>query len=139
MEADLERFVQAQDADGTFDRALAELRLGRKSSHWMWFVFPQLAGLGRSATARFYALDSLAEARAYLAHPVLGPRLRECAEALLALPGQDPVAVLGPVDAMKLRSSATLFARAAPDEPIFARLLDRYFEGVPDKETDDRL
>jgi uncharacterized protein (DUF1810 family) len=139
MEADLERFVQAQDADGTFQRALAELRRGRKSSHWMWFVFPQLAGLGRSATARFYALDSLAEARAYLAHPVLGPRLRECAEALLALPGQDPVAVLGPVDAMKLRSSATLFARAAPDEPIFARLLDRYFEGVPDKETDDRL
>jgi uncharacterized protein (DUF1810 family) len=139
MEADLERFVQAQDADGTFQRALAELRRGRKSSHWMWFVFPQLAGLGRSATARFYALDSLAEARAYLAHPVLGPRLRECAEALLALPGQDPVAVLGPVDAMKLRSSATLFARAAPDEPIFARLLNRYFDGVPDKETDDRL
>jgi uncharacterized protein (DUF1810 family) len=137
--ANLERFVVAQDADGTYDRALAELRRGHKRSHWMWFVFPQLAGLGRSATARFYALDSLAEARAYLAHPVLGPRLRECAEALLALPGQDPVAVLGPVDAMKLRSSATLFARAAPDEPIFARLLDRYFEGVPDKETDDRL
>jgi uncharacterized protein (DUF1810 family) len=138
VDANLERFVHAQDADSTYDRALAELRQGRKTSHWMWFIFPQLAGLGRSETARFYALDSVAEARAYLAHPVLGPRLRECAEALLALPGDDPVAVLGPVDAMKLRSSATLFARAAGD-PVFHQLLDRYFDGVPDQETDARL
>jgi uncharacterized protein (DUF1810 family) len=139
VDANLERFVHAQDADGTYDRALAELRRGRKTSHWMWFVFPQLAGLGRSATARFYALDSLAEARAYLAHPVLGARLRECAEALLALPGDDAVAVLGPVDAMKLRSSATLFARADGEDSVFGRLLDRYFDGVPDPQTDDRL
>jgi uncharacterized protein (DUF1810 family) len=139
VDANLERFVHAQDADGTYDRALGELRRGRKTSHWMWFVFPQLAGLGRSPTARFYAIESLAEARAYLAHPVLGPRLRQCAEALLALPGDDPVAVLGPVDAMKLRSCATLFARAAEDDPIFGQLLDRYFAGVPDEQTDDRL
>lgn len=137
--ADLERFVRAQDADGTYGRALAELRRGRKTTHWMWFVFPQLEGLGRSATARHFAVRSLAEARKYLAHPVLGPRLRESAEALLAQPDADPVAVLGPVDAMKLRSSMTLFARAAPDDPVFPAVLDRFFGGQPDQETDDRL
>jgi uncharacterized protein (DUF1810 family) len=131
----LERFVSAQDAGGTYEQALAELRRGRKTSHWMWFVFPQVAGLGRSSTARFYALSGLAEAQAYVAHPVLGPRLRECATALTALPGSDPVAVLGSVDALKLRSSMTLFARADPAEPLYAAVLDQYFAGAPDEST----
>jgi uncharacterized protein (DUF1810 family) len=132
---DLERFVAAQDQDGTYDRALAELRRGRKTSHWMWFVFPQVAGLGRSATARHYAVAGPDEARAYLAHPVLGPRLRECARVLTELPGSDPVAVLGPVDAVKLRSSMTLFAQADPADPVFVAVLDQYFEGAPDEAT----
>jgi uncharacterized protein (DUF1810 family) len=131
----LERFVSAQDAGGTYEQALAELRQGRKTSHWMWFVFPQVAGLGRSPTAQFYALSGLAEAQAYVAHPVLGPRLRECATALTELPGSDPAAVLGPVDALKLRSSMTLFAEADPAEPVYAAVLDRYFAGAPDEST----
>src|SRR4051794_33511370 len=114
---DLERFVEAQDGDGTYDRALAELRAGAKRSHWMWFVFPQVAGLGRSPIARHYELDGLEEARAYVDHPVLGPRLVEAAETLCALDTRDARAVLGDVDAMKLRSSMTLFARAAPEQP----------------------
>jgi uncharacterized protein (DUF1810 family) len=134
---DLQRFVDAQS--GTYDRALAELRAGRKTGHWMWFVFPQVAGLGRSATARHYAIADLAEARAHLAHPVLGPRLVECARALTELPGSDPVAVLGPVDAVKLRSSMTLFAHAAPDEPVFRAVLEQYFGGVEDDATTSRL
>ena len=137
MTPDLQRFVDAQS--GTYDRALAELRAGRKTGHWMWFVFPQVAGLGRSATARHYAIADLAEARAHLAHPVLGPRLVECARALTELPGSDPVAVLGPVDAVKLRSSMTLFAHAAPDEPVFRAVLDHYFDGVEDDATLSRL
>ena len=108
----LERFLAAQDRTGTYERALAELRAGRKSSHWMWFVFPQLAGLGESEMSRRYAIASLEEAREYLAHPVLGARLRECVEALLAAPGAAEE-ILGPVDALKLRSSMTLFLRAA--------------------------
>ena len=132
---DLERFVEAQDAGGTYDRALVELRRGRKASHWMWFVFPQVAGLGRSATAQRYAVSGLAEARAYVAHPVLGPRLQECATALTELPGSDPVAVLGPVDAVKLHSSMTLFARADPAEPTYAAVLEQYFAGTPDEST----
>ena len=136
---DLQRFVDAQDAGGTHDTALAELRAGHKRSHWMWFVFPQVAGLGRSAMAQRYAVTGLAEARAYLAHPVLGPRLRECAEVLAGLPGHDAAAVLGPVDAQKLRSSMTLFARADPDEPVFADVLARYFDGQEDAATLDRL
>jgi uncharacterized protein (DUF1810 family) len=132
---DLERFVAAQDGGGTYARALAELRRGRKTSHWMWFVLPQVAGLGRSGTARTYALDGLDEARAYLAHPVLGPRLRECAAALVDLGDSDPVAVLGDVDAVKLRSSMTLFARADPDEPLFRAVLARYFAGEEDDAT----
>jgi len=132
---DLERFVQAQDDGGTYDRALAELRRGRKSSHWMWFVFPQVAGLGRSATAQRYAVSGLAEARAYVAHPVLGHRLRECATALTELPGSDPVAVLGPVDAVKLRSSMTLFARADPADATYAAVLEQYFAGTPDESS----
>lgn len=140
---DLERFVAAQDSPGghgrsTYDDALAELRAGRKTSHWMWFVFPQLEGLGRSAMAQRYALAGLDEARAYLAHPVLGLRLVACAQALAALPGSDPEPVLGPVDAAKLRSSMTLFAAADPDEPAFSAVLRQYFDG-PDPATATRL
>ena len=135
---DLQRFVDAQD-DGTYDRALGELRAGAKRSHWMWFVFPQLAGLGRSETARFYAIADLDEARAYLAHPVLGPRLVECARTLTGLDTHDAVAVFGGIDAQKLRSSMTLFARAAPDEPAFAAVLDQYFDGTEDGGTTSRL
>jgi uncharacterized protein (DUF1810 family) len=105
----------------------------------MWFVFPQIAGLGQSATSRRYAVWGLAEARAYLDHPVLGPRLAECARALADLPTADAAAVLGPVDAQKLRSSMTLFARAAPDEPVFADVLAKYFGGVEDEATTSRL
>ena len=136
---DLERFVRAQDEGGTHDRALAELRAGRKTSHWMWFVLPQVSGLGHSAMAQRYAVADLAEARAYLAHPVLGPRLRECCSVLLELPPDaTATGVLGGVDAVKLRSSMTLFARADPDEPLFGRVLERYFDG-PDPATDARL
>ena len=136
---DLQRFVDAQDRGGTYDRALQELRDGRKTSHWMWFVFPQIAGLGSSPMAQRYAISSLDEARAYLAHPVLGDRLREAARALTGLDTRSPDEVLGGIDAMKLRSSMTLFARAAPDEPVFARVLERYFGGEPDPETLRRI
>jgi uncharacterized protein (DUF1810 family) len=135
----LERFVEAQDTHGTYDAALAELRAGRKRSHWMWFVFPQLAGLGRSSAAQFYALASVAEARDYAAHPVLGPRLRACAAALLDVAGRSADDVLGPVDAMKLRSSMTLFLRAVPEEPLFGAVLERYYGGEPDAATDRLL
>lgn len=132
MAADsLERFVEAQAE--TYRAALAELRRGRKESHWMWFVFPQLRGLGRSATADFYGIASLEEARRYLAHPVLGPRLREAAEALLSHAGTPPEAILGGVDAMKLRSSMTLFERAG--EGPFAAVLDAFYGGAPDAQT----
>ena len=135
---DLERFVRAQDAGGTYPSALAELRAGSKRGHWMWFVFPQVAGLGRSETARVYAVSGLPEARAYLRHPVLGPRLRECAEALAATGTTDATEVLGAVDATKLRSSMTLFERAAVDsveaEP-FMRVLERFFGGRRDDAT----
>ncbi|WP_040339824.1 DUF1810 domain-containing protein [Candidatus Blastococcus massiliensis] len=133
----LQRFVDAQR--DTYDRALAELRAGAKRSHWMWFVLPQVAGLGRSATAQHFAISGLDEARAYLAHPVLGPRLTECARALLDLGTTDPVAVLGSVDAQKLRSSMTLFAHADPDQPVFREVLDRYFAGNEDDATLARL
>lgn len=137
----LQRFVDAQDAAGTYERALAELRAGRKTSHWMWFVFPQIAGLGRSPTARAYAIGSLDEARAYLDHPLLGPRLRDCARALAegGGPGGSPHTareILGDVDAVKLRSSMTLFALAAPGEPLFARVLEQYFDGAADAATE---
>jgi uncharacterized protein (DUF1810 family) len=135
---DLERFVAAQDARGTYASALAELRSGRKTGHWMWFVFPQIAGLGLSETSRRYAISSLDEARAYVAHPVLGPRLEESARALLELDGRTATEILGPVDAMKLRSSMTLFARAAPEQPLFGEVLDRYFD-APDGATEARL
>ena len=136
---DLQRFVDAQDTGGTYAAALDELRAGRKRSHWMWFVFPQVAGLGRSPAAEHFAVSGLAEAAAYLAHTVLGPRLLECAQALADLPGDDPVAVLGPVDALKLRSSMTLFARADPDQRVFSVVLDRYFGGAADDATNRLL
>jgi uncharacterized protein (DUF1810 family) len=136
---ELERFVIAQDARGTYTSAVAELRAGRKTSHWMWFVFPQLAGLGSSEMSRRYAISSLEEARAYLAHPILGERLEECARILTELNGKTAHDIFGPVDAMKLRSSMTLFARAAPKSPLFRVVLDRYFGGVADDATDALL
>jgi uncharacterized protein (DUF1810 family) len=135
----LERFVRAQDSNGTFQRAVAELRAGSKVSHWMWFVFPQIAGLGLSAMSQRYAISSLAEARAYLDHPVLGTRLVECATILAATDGKSAVEILGHVDAMKLRSSMTLFAAAAPDQPAFGAVLTKYFGGTPDEATLARL
>ena len=135
MAPDLDRFVRAQDDGGTYDRALAELRAGRKATHWMWFVFPQVAGLGHSPTAQAYAIADLAEARAYLAHDVLGPRLRECCRALLDLGDVSAKQVLGEVDAMKLRSSMTLFALADPLEGVFADVLDRFYDGEQDSRT----
>lgn len=139
---DLERFVAAQDAGGTYDRALAELRGGAKTSHWMWFVFPQVAGLGRSPMARTYAIEGLQEARAYVRHPVLGPRLRAAAEAMLANAGtRDAEAILGGIDALKLRSSMTLFARAAEadDNAVFRAVLAAFYGGAEDPATVDRL
>jgi uncharacterized protein (DUF1810 family) len=133
---DLDRFVTAQD--GVHDTALAELRAGRKRSHWMWFVFPQIAGLGTSPTARRYAISGLGEARAYLAHPVLGPRLAEACRALLAVEGRSAEQILGHPDDLKLRSSMTLFARAADDPALFQAVLDRYYDG-PDPRTDGLL
>jgi uncharacterized protein (DUF1810 family) len=131
---DLERFVDAQA--GTYEGVLDELRRGRKVGHWIWFIFPQIAGLGRSETSRYYAIESLDEARAYLAHPVLGPRLRECAELLLAAPpGRTAGEVLGELDALKVRSSMTLFGAARPDDGVFRSVLDRFYEGRPDAAT----
>lgn len=136
---DLARFVTAQDRGGTYRQALAELREGSKRSHWMWFVLPQVAGLGRSPTAQLYAVSGLPEARAYLAHPVLGPRLLECARALDDLDTADAAAVLGSIDAVKLRSSMTLFERAASENldtaRVFAGVLDHYFGGQRDDST----
>ena len=132
---DLERFVTAQEAHATYTRARAELRAGAKQSHWMWFVFPQIAGLGSSPTARRYAIRSLDEAVAYLAHPVLGPRLRECVDIACSLPTNDARAVFGGIDAMKLRSSLTLFLRAAPGNESFTRALEKFFGGAPDQRT----
>ncbi|MBM6400733.1 DUF1810 domain-containing protein [Phycicoccus sonneratiae] len=137
MAQDVSRFRTAQDSGGTYATALAELRAGRKRSHWMWFVFPQVAGLGQSPTAVFFGVDGLAEARAYLADAVLRARLVECCEALLGLPGSDPVAVLGGIDALKLRSSMTLFARASGEGAggVFRAVLARYFGGEEDPAT----
>lgn len=133
---ELSRFVSAQAK--TYDYALAELRAGRKRSHWMWFVFPQAAGLGHSSMAQRYAIGSLAEARAYLEHPVLGPRLREIAAVVAGLPSgaRD---IFGSPDDLKLRSSMTLFRRAAPDDPLFQAVLDRHFDGSPDWLTEQIL
>jgi uncharacterized protein (DUF1810 family) len=134
---DLRRFVDAQAH--TYDQALAELRAGEKRTHWMWFVFPQIAGLGHSGMAQRFAISGLEEARAYVAHPTLGRRLVESARALTDLDTADANRVLGPVDAQKLRSSMTLFAHAAPDEPVFREVLDHYFDGTEDDATTSRL
>jgi uncharacterized protein (DUF1810 family) len=136
---DLQRFVEAQDAGGVYEQALGELRRGRKQGHWMWFVFPQLRGLGSSRNARLYGIGSLDEARAYLAHPVLGTRLIECTEAVLAAEGRSAEAILGSTDAVKLRSSMTLFAQAAPEQIVFSRVLERFFDDSLDARTLDRL
>ena len=133
---ELSRFVEAQDSAGTYQRALSELRGGTKRSHWMWFVFPQVAGLGMSPTSQRYALSSLDEARAYLRHPILGARLLESFRAVLALEDRSAEQIFGGIDARKLHSSSTLFLRAAPDEPVFQQILDEYFGGVPDAATD---
>jgi uncharacterized protein (DUF1810 family) len=135
----LKRFVDAQDSDGIYGQAVSELRAGRKVSHWIWFVFPQIAGLGHSAISRNYAISSLAEAQAYLQHPVLGPRLTACARILMGIDGKSATEILGAIDAMKLRSSMTLFMKAARDEPIFQNVLDKYYNGSPDPETIVRL
>ncbi|TYP90822.1 DUF1810 domain-containing protein [Blastococcus xanthinilyticus] len=134
---DLRRFVDAQAH--TYDQALAELRAGAKRTHWMWFVFPQIAGLGRSGMAQRFAIADLDEARAYLAHPVLGRRLVECARALTALDTDDAGAVMGGIDAQKLRSSMTLFAHADPAQPVFREVLEHYFGGAEDEATTSRL
>ena len=135
----LDRFTKAQDQDGIYQRAAAELRAGRKVTHWMWFVFPQIGGLGFTAMSREYAISSLDEARAYLAHPVLGPRLVQIATIVAGIEGKTAEQVLGPVDTLKLRSSMTLFGAADPDEPVFKKVLDKYFNGTPDEVTLARL
>jgi uncharacterized protein (DUF1810 family) len=137
MPYDLDRFVEQQDR--SYDAVLDELRRGRKAGHWIWFIFPQIAGLGHSSMSQRYAIASLAEARDYLDHPLLGGRLRECAGLILGVEGRTAEEIFGPIDAMKVRSSMTLFHRAAPDEPEFALVLDRYYEGVEDEATDARL
>ncbi len=130
----LERFVNAQE--GVYERALAELKHGRKRTHWMWYIFPQIEGLGHSATAQYYAIKSTAEARHYLNHLVLSSRLRACAEAVLAIEGRSVAEIFGYPDDLKLRSSMTLFAWAADDpDAVFARVLDQYFHGEPDTKT----
>ena len=130
---DLGRFVEAQAC--SYDAAIGELRSGRKRTHWIWYILPQLRGLGTSQMSTRYGLESLAEARAYLAHPVLGTRLRECVHTLNSLPGSDAVAVLGGIDAVKLRSCLTVFAEASRDESLFQKGLDKYFRGQPDAAT----
>ena len=136
MEHDLDRFVTAQD--GVYPQALAELQRGAKRSHWMWFIFPQIAGLGQSAMARTYAIAGADEARAYLAHPVLGPRLIEVTQTVAAASGSAE-AILGGIDAVKLRSSMTLFAVVADDPSPFRAALERFFDGEADQATLDLL
>ncbi len=130
---DLNRFLRAQARD--YAIALSELKSGRKRSHWMWYIFPQFEGLGFSMTSRRYAIKSLAEARAYLEHPVLGPRLIECAEAVLGVEGRSAHQIFGSPDDMKLKSCATLFARVSPAGSVFERLLDKHFAGERDPKT----
>ena len=133
MEFDLERFVSAQE--GVYADTLAELRSGRKRTHWMWFIFPQIDGLAMSAISKRYAIRSLAEARAYLDHPILGPRIIECCETLLALEGRSAAEIFGSPDDLKLRSSMTLFSIADPALEVFHSVLDKYFNGMPDERT----
>lgn len=136
---DLDRFVLAQDAGGIYQRALDELRGGAKRSHWMWFVFPQIAGLGQSPTARKYAVTGIDEAQAYLRHPVLGPRLLECAGVVAGLEGRTAAEIFGGIDERKLHSSMTLFLRADPEPNVFQAMFAKYFAGLPDAATDRLL
>jgi len=133
----LQRFIEAQDP--IFQQVLSELRAGRKRSHWMWFIFPQVRGLGRSPTAIEYAISCLDEARAYLAHPVLGPRLRECTQLVILVENRSVAQIFGSPDDMKFRSCMTLFAQASPEDTTFVRALQKFFRGVPDELTLDRL
>ena len=130
---DLKRFLLAQEAD--YDRALSEIRSGRKRSHWMWYIFPQIDGLGFSSASRRYSIKSLPEAKAYLEHPVLGSRLLECAEAVVSLEARSATEVFGSPDDLKLRSCATLFASVSPPGSVFDRLLGKYYQGKPDAKT----
>jgi len=136
---DLERFVTAQDDGASYLNALGQIEAGRKATHWMWFIFPQLAGLGRSEKARRFAIGSLDEARAYLAHPILGPRLVRCTKAVLECGRHDPAAIFGSVDALKLRSSMTLFSSADPTTTCFGRVLERLYGGERDVRTEALL
>jgi uncharacterized protein (DUF1810 family) len=129
----LQRFVDAQEYG--YPQVCAELQAGRKQSHWIWYIFPQIAGLGQSPTSVKFAISSLEEASAYLAHPILGRRLRECAKLALEVEGRTARQIFGPVDEMKFRSSMTLFARAAPEAAVFRQCLDKYFGGAPDPAT----
>ncbi len=130
---DLNRFVRAQDSD--YARALEEIQWGQKRSHWIWYIFPQFEGLGQSSTSKKYSIKSVAEAKAYLAHPVLGPRLIECCEAALKIEGRSAHTIFGSPDDLKLKSCATLFAQISPRGSVFHRLLDKYFEGDRDQKT----
>ena len=129
----LQRFLDAQSA--VFDQVCTELQAGQKTGHWMWFIFPQIQGLGKSETARQFAISSLAEAEAYLAHPVLGPRLRKCTSLVTSIKNSSAEDVFGGIDSLKLRSSMTLFARATPDNKIFLEVLEKYFGGASDERT----
>jgi uncharacterized protein (DUF1810 family) len=137
MAYNLDRFLVAQE--DAYQAVLVELRRGQKTSHWIWFIFPQVAGLGPGPNSRYFAVSSLDEARAYLAHPILGARLRECAGLVLATNGPTAEDIFGRIDALKVRSSMTLFHRAAPDEPVFRAVLDQFFGGTVDEATDQRL
>ena len=132
-ERGLDKYVSAQARD--YDDALREIRSGRKRSHWIWYIFPQLDGLGYSPTAQYYGIRDLEQAKDYMAHPVLGPRLVEISEALLALPSSDPGAVMGYPDDLKLCSCMTLFELAAPDQPVFGKVLDKFYGGRRDPLT----
>jgi uncharacterized protein (DUF1810 family) len=134
---DLDRFARAQEGD--YDRALSEIKSGRKRSHWMWYIFPQFDGLGFSSTARRYSIKSVPEAKAYLRHPVLGPRLTECAGAVLSVEGRSAHEIFGSPDDLKLHSCATLFACVSPGGSLFHRLLDQYFQGQLDPKTVELL
>lgn len=135
VESNLQRFLDAQRGD--YELALSEIKGGRKYSHWMWYIFPQIAGLGHSSTAQYYAIADLAEAKAYLSHPLLGSRLKEISKALLGLDETDPVNILGGIDAIKLRSCMTLFHLAVPEEKIFMDILAKFYNGTLDELTVD--
>lgn len=135
MASDLSRFVKAQQYD--YDQALREIRSGRKRSHWMWYIFPQIQGLGFSSTAQYYAIRDLQEAKDYLAHPVLGPRLREISSALLSLEGLSAHEIFGFPDDLKLRSCMTLFRLADLEDSLFEQVLEKYYDGIPDSKTVD--